>query len=524
MTLSPVTSGLSPSDLGLPSKFSSWRLGQFEQIEEMNSLPHRFLALSAPTGRGKSIMGMSVAILDGGRCVYATSTKALQDQLTRDFGEMGLFDIRGRQNYRCTYNTDCHQGRLMGCEEKESCPASYARKKWLQSRLSVSNYDFLLASTIHGEGMGEVSLLILDEAHNAIQELSDAIEIHLPHHPYESLYRHFGCHPDIREWGLDGWRQWGVELLPKVTKYKELIKGSEDANGRLLALVNAFHQIVSRVADVPGDWILDTSKREETVIAPLWPTDYAARYLFPEAVKRVLLVSATIVPKTLSLLGISESESVFLSQDHTFDPKRSPVYLYGPHRVNAQNSDSENQIWLGRLDTIIRKRLDRKGIIHTTSYDRQQFIVSQSEHSHLMIAPRSARDLAQALVDFRSAGPGAILVSPAVTTGYDFPGDQTEYQILCKMPFIDSRGPIMKARCEADKEYMPYIIAQTVVQTCGRGMRFDGDRCESFILDKNANWFFNRKEKGGHRHLFPPWFIKQVQYCDDLPAPPPRLN
>jgi hypothetical protein len=54
-------------------------------------------------------------------------------------------------------------------------------------------------------------------------------------------------------------------------------------------------------------------------------------------------------------------------------------------------------------------------------------------------------------------------------------------------------------------------------------MRFARDQCENFILDKNANWFFNKKEKGGYRHLFPPWFIKQVQYPDFLPVPPPVL-
>ncbi len=466
--------------------------------------------------------GIACAILDGGRAVYTTSTKALQDQLTRDFRECSIFDIRGRQNYTCFHSHDCSQGRLMGCEEKETCPASAARRKWLQSKLSVTNYDLLLASMIHGEGCGDISLLILDEAHAAIQELSDAIEIHIKHHQFEMFYRHFNSYPNVRSWELDDFTNWARELLPKTNKYKEEV--TKTADGKILAVITALCQILERVASVPSDWILDLSSQEETVIAPLWPTAFTFKYLIPDSVKRVLLVSATIVPKTLSLLGIPPEESVFLSQEHTFDPTRSPVYLYGPHRVNAKNSDSENQIWLGRMDTIIRKRLDRKGIIHTTSYDRQKFIITNSEHSQYMIAPQRSTELPQALREFRSAPPGTVLVTPSVTTGYDFPGDQCEYQILCKMPFIDTRGPIMKARSEADKEYVPYLIAQTVVQTCGRGMRYDKDRCENFILDKNANWFFNKSERGGHRHLFPPWFMRQVHYQEDLPAPPPPLN
>jgi len=345
---------------------------------------------------------------------------------------------------------------------------------------------------------------------------------------YEILYRHFSSWPD-KNWELDSYRSWAKDLGPKVVKYKELIK---EGDSKLLAIVVNFSQILARIADVPQDWILDKSKYDETIIAPLWPTDYAEKYLFPGSVVRILLVSATIVPKTLQLLGIRESDSIFLSQDHTFDPGRSPVYLFGPHKVNAQNTEAENQIWLGRLDTIIRKRLDRKGIIHTTSYDRQKFIIQNSEHSQYMIAPMKSSEVPAALEEFKKSGPGHVLVSPSVTTGYDFPGSEAEYQILCKMPFIDSRGPIMDARCKSDEEYMPYLMAQTIVQTCGRGTRFGadpmtgnpGDRCENFILDKNANWFFNKKERRGHRHLFPPWFIRQVQYTDQLPAPPPLLS
>jgi ATP-dependent DNA helicase DinG len=513
-----TSTSLSPSDLGLPPKFSTWRPGQWDAVESTMTLFQKFIAQSAPTGFGKSPYAIACALLDGSRTVVTTSTKALQKQYIDDFLSCGLFSIQGRQNYPCAEYYDCSQGRLQGCEQKDQCPASAARVKYLGSKLSVTNYALLLANAIHGEGNGPIGLLILDEAHTAIQELSDAIEIHLKHAVYESLYNYFNAYPDFST--LDQYRAWGKALFPGILKYKELIK---DGDGKLVALVTSFAQVVERIANVPADWILDLSKQEETVIAPLWPTDYAAKYLFPESVTRVLLVSATIVPKTLQLLGISEHDSVFLSQPHTFDPTRSPVYLYGPHKVNAQNSAAENQIWLGRLDTILRRRQDRKGIIHTTSYDRQQFIVQHSEHSANMIAPRNPRELAGELAKFRAAGPGAVLVSPSVTTGYDFPGDQCEYQILCKMPFIDTRGPIMTARCEADKEYTPYLMAQTIVQTCGRGTRFDGDRCENFILDANANWFFRKKEKRGFRHLFPPWFIKQVQYPETLPAPPPAL-
>jgi Rad3-related DNA helicase len=170
------------------------------------------------------------------------------------------------------------------------------------------------------------------------------------------------------------------------------------------------------------------------------------------------------------------------------------------------------------MDTIIRQRLDRKGIIHTTSYDRQNQIYNRSEHKDIIIAPRP-NELRSALEEFKAAEAPRILMSPAVTTGYDFPGSMCEYQILLKVPFIDQRSPVMSARAEADPEYLPYLTAQTFVQTCGRAMRSPEDQSENFVLDAHANWFLKK-----HRDLFPPWFMRQVRYPNGLPSPPPPLD
>lgn len=449
--------------------------------------------------------------------IVGTSTKALQNQLSSEFPAM--FDIRGRANYTCTEYHDCSEGRSHGCSEtSEFCPASVARTKFLQAPESVTNYAYLLASTIHGEGFGNVDLLACDEGHSIPQELCDAVEIKIDHSRWEILYRHFGAYPE-REFTLDKYVEWAQYLFPLTERYRDSLKNSSDK--KLFGLANAFHSLIERVSRTPSDWIVDNSPRSETILAPLWPTEFAKQYLFPPSVRKVLLVSATIVPKTLALLGIGAHESMFLQQPHTFDPRRNPVYLVGPHNVKFENTDYENQIYVGKMDQIIGARMDRKGIIHTTSYDRSQLIYKYSAMKSLMLVP-TAKELSAALEVFRKSTTGCVLVSPALTTGYDFPMDQCEYQILAKVPFIDTRGPIMNARDKSDPEYIPYLIAQTLVQTCGRAMRGPEDRCENFIMDAMANWFVrngNARRKG-YAHLFPKWFLSQLVKPDSIPRPP----
>jgi Rad3-related DNA helicase len=394
-----------------------------------------------------------------------------------------------------------------------------SRNDFIDAKLASTNYAYYLSSVMHSEGVGDAGMLILDEAHAAVQELCNAIEIRLDHNKCNHLYNQLDSRPPYKQ-PISAWRTWAKFLLPKAQKHLKEMKLA--GPNKWLSLTDQFVLTISQISGVSEEWILDESNDAETVISPLWPTDYAGTYLFRD-IPRIILASATLVPKTLSLLGIEEKDSVFLSQDHTFSPDRCPVYLFGDCRVDYKMSEGQWQGTMGRIDTLISKRLDRKGIIHTTSYDYQKRILKDSEHAGIMVAPANARETHAAIEEFRHSPAPRILISPALTTGYDFPYDECEYQILLKVPFIDSRSPVMKARSEADKEYVPYLVAQTLVQTCGRPMRAPDDRCENFILDQHANWFLNKPEKGGYRHLVPPWFVRQIRYPDGQPQPPPPL-
>lgn len=522
-----------PRDLGLPAKFKSWRPGQWASIETAVKTDCRFVLASQPTGAGKSLFGVACAKLNGGRAVYQTASKALQDQAISDFAECGMVDMRGRQNYSCVKGMSsdkdltCTEGRILGCREG-GCPYNADREAFLESSLGLTNYDYSFSSIIHSEGIGDVETLILDEGHETVQKLCSAVEVRLNHREYSYLYQALTSPPEPSA-NLAQWRTWAQYLLPRAQAYLKKLKEAE--NTKWLRLADSFVMTLSRIAYVPEDWILDTSNPSETLISPLWPTDYAAKYLFQE-VPRIIIMSATLVPKTASLLGIKQEESIFLSQDSSFNPSRCPVYLFGPCNVDYRMSAGQFSEVVGRMDMIISRRLDRKGIIHCTSYEYQSRILRESEHAHLMIAPTKASELKSALREFLTSPAPRILISPAVTTGYDFPMDACEYAILLKVPFIDSRSPVMAARQKEDPEYVPYLVAQTLVQTCGRHMRGNEDRAETFILDAHANRFLKGParrsgDRGGFRHLTPPWFMRQVKFPWDfngLPNPPPPLS
>jgi Rad3-related DNA helicase len=278
---------------------------------------------------------------------------------------------------------------------------------------------------------------------------------------------------------------------------------------------------------MPADtFIVTIEERGETVRCdPVWAAPFGEPYLFRGA-RRVVLTSATLTRKTADLLGIMDKDFELVTGGDGFPVARRPVYLCPALtritderiRMDHRMTEWDWTCWLAHIDRFIGDRADRKGIVHTVSYARRDRILAESAHRHRMMTHEKA-DTARQIERFKAAPAGTILISPAVTTGYDFPYTDAEYQVLCKIPFPDSRDPITRARTLVDKEYPTHLAMQELVQTVGRIMRAPDDRGETLIADAHTDWFLSKR----HRHLAPDWFWAAVRRRDDLPAPPPRV-
>jgi hypothetical protein len=146
----------------------------------------------------------------------------------------------------------------------------------------------------------------------------------------------------------------------------------------------------------------------------------------------------------------------------------------------------------------------------------------------------NTRDVVQS---FRSAKPPAVLVSPSVGTGFDFPYNQARFQIIGKVPFRDPRGSILKAQIADDPDYLNYLTSQDLVQIYGRVNRAPDDLSESFIVDDSIEWLVNRyggwhydqgvgcfnmrEPRIGYESFFPYYFLEAFQRLDYVPEPLP---
>lgn len=545
-----------PADFGL-SRFPAWRPGQPEAIDTAIAAPTRFTALVLPTGFGKSLVYMGRLAVTGSRGVILTMTRALQRQLAQDFtptpaelltgGGRTFTLIQGQQNYECVAlrpggelhnqfahaygfqtvpvdHAPCHVG--VDCTLKNSAGCTYYDRvrAGQVAETVVTNYAWWHTLVNQPHLRYNPDVLILDEAHDAPDALADALGATLAR---DLVARVLSENlPSAGTFTPAEWVEWAQARAVKLSGRLEGTSPRTQDAIKAIRRGTVLLRELQKVAVMDPGLLVFRDELDGVRFDLVWAAGFAEQYLF-RRVKHVILTSATMTKYTAELLGIIDKDLTFYEAGDGFELARRPVYIapaegdfWGtPLRVQHGMTPDQKDRLIAHIDAIIETRLDRKGIIHTVSYDRRDLLLTKSKHASRMLV-HDRRNAPDVIAEFRRSGPGTILVSPSVTTGYDFPYQDCEYQILVKVPFPDSRDPIVQARKIINTRYPNHIAMQTLVQTCGRGMRAADDRCETFITDANAVWFESK-----NRDLAPRWFRAAVRRLGpgQLPTPPRPL-
>jgi len=522
---------LPPPDIfGLP--YNTWRQYQSKAVEDAIDSPYRVTAQVCPTGFGKSLMYMATALLQGGRTVILTSTKALQSQLLNDFSEH-IVDIRGRNAYNCNFmdspwvtaeDGPCKAGLHCMLKDMGECDYYNRLEEARAADIVVTNYAcWMSLNKYTEEGLGHFDTIVCDEAHNATRAVEAFISIEFDKKrsklaqellPIEGLLS-----MSNKAWGL-----WATTTLDRLDFDIDELKSAlkvESGNRKLQRKYRQYQNMqrdVAALSRIDDTWVVDISTDlERLTFSPLWAARYCESYLFC-GVSKVILTSAFICAKTAEMLGVTYADYKLLEYPHSFPLANRRVTHIPTVRMNWRTDNAGLRLWVSRIDQIIGQRLDRKGIVHTTSYKRRDFLMANSRYRDAMMS-HAKRDTFDKVEAFKRSKAPKVLISPSITTGYDFPYATCEYQIIGKLSYPDGRNKITKARMKADKDYGAYIAMQELVQAAGRGVRASDDHCETFIIDDNITWFMGR-----HREFAPAWFMQAYQKAVTIPRPPVAMG
>lgn len=514
----------SPGELGFPEKYDAWRPNQLAAIEMLQRPSCRGDVLSMPTGGGKTGVVVCDALLSRKPTAFVTESLALMDQYMEDYASVGMVKLMGKRNYPCKLRPDdpdysCEQGQSSRClySGTVACPLSQAEMRAATSLLVVTNYMKWIKGSRLTPGLGHIQRIVFDEGDRAPDVLAQAMRVTLTSREIEDV---MALDWPVNRSEMVDWKEWAVNARAEahetyLAMQKQVATDPKPSWVKVMLHMRSIVQKLSTLATArPEHWVCDETDKGY-LFDPIRVGRYAESKLLMR-VPRIIVVSATVRPKTLYLMGMPKQAFRFTEYDSEFDPKRCPIYYIPTLRVDRRARDL-SMLWI-RLDQIAARRTDRKGLIQTVSYAGRDEILSRSRFAYAMLVNERGEPSTDTLRLFRASDPGTILASPSFGRGYDFPGRDAEWQFVCKIPFPDSRSKIVKARQEDDPEYAPYCAINTLVQYFGRIVRSKTDQGENFIGDSHLDWFLPR-----WGYLAPRSFHGFFRRVEIVPPPPPPL-
>lgn len=529
----------------------AYRKGQKEGILKMHwalvEQKYDTFIIDGPVGLGKSAMLVTFARIVTSmnkNTYYTTPQKVLQDQLYREFKTIP--QLKGRNNYVCRYNPAltcdegaCKSGKL--CDKAETCYYVMAKRRFTNNNISCTNVSYILTAQ---DTVPQRDLYICDEAHSMpemavgfaallleekdignipsggrlLSGYIDWIEGNVSENTRTTLDQLNARAEELQE-KLDRTMDIGapVSLINECKLVRREISRLEKIDKKISALAEDF-------ASGEDDWVVDRQKNSIT-FTPVTTGRFLGKLLWSKG-RKIVLSSGTIVPKFfigeagLSGRKFDEKDCVFVAKS-TFPSDRSPIY-YKPLGKMTRNEKADTfPVVMREINGIIRTRQDRKGIVHTFSYDNARYVSEHIDSSlrHLIrMQDQRARD--SSLLAWTEDRRPSVFVSTAMTEGLDLRDERCRYQIYVKVGFPSLANLRVKRRVDrGDWEWYNYQAIEDVEQASGRATRSDQDWSEMFVLDESFGGLVDR-----YSELVKPWFEKRIVKIGSKDALPSPIN
>ena len=539
--------------------FDKFRPGQKECIEAILNAYNdgkKFVILEAPTGSGKSVIGMTVARFFK-NSYYLTIQKILQDQLMRDFASEETRVLKGRNAYKCDFwdrwaikhkdnpgmmklmrkaakdpilgatvdnpDINCSSGVCLikdgkgkcapcfpaGYEniEKSLCPYWQALWKGMLSKTCIMNFHSFLYQTQVANRFKTRDLMIIDEAHNTEPQLMDFVCLTITDRKFKKQGIEFPNFDNAEKYATFFEENMLAEKIQDIVRIANYTRNFREADEwkKILTQYGIFIESVSS-----GDWIPkceDMRGYTKITLKPIFVDKHANKYLFSFG-EKILMMSATILmPKVIyDSLGIDPSNAFAYRMKNRFPQKNRPIYFQPSGSMSYKNKESTLPILLKDVETIANNFKGKRGIIHTHNFAICEYILLNcSDNLKKRILYQKNFKTKDEMLKEHARRTDSVIIAPAMHEGLDLKDDLGRFQIICKVPYPSFQdNEQLKMRMQMSDDYYGWLTALKLVQSYGRSIRSEDDWADTFILDSDFESFQRRNYK-----MLPKWF-KQV--------------
>ncbi len=507
-------------------------------IQEAFSRGKRFVIVSAPTGSGKSGIGVAFARKYG--AIICTPTKILQNQYSSTEEFTFEYPIFGKSNYFCgipafksaTVDASiCCSDELASASSSKtpfSAALSSAKGKGAAKRLKVLcsehmicpyyskidrikknpgaiiNYDLFFniksmpsLQRLHRERDLGTSL-VFDEAHQLIEKISS----------------HFGHEltntQAIRVLGGEAARSKGEPVkdwLHRQINMAVTLLQVEDEDAKVISRLNSFMRKLQFLVDVD---VFDDIKfhiDDQGDVVNIRPLDFRMlKQLVFDPFDKILMMTATLPANFTEILGITPEEVEIVTIPSTFPKENRPViFPTDIENVNYKTQFAEDSEQIILLNKIMTLHSNDKGLIHCANYKMLSQLKSIFYRNPRFLWVERDMDKDKILELHSSSPKPTILVSPSMMEGVDLKDDFARFQVMMKVPY-PALDEYTKRMDEIFPTWYQNKVVTSIVQAYGRAVRSETDHARFYILDGSFGMLVSRYKK-----IIPSYFTEALK-------------
>ena len=432
----------------------------------------------APTAFGKTAVSKTLLQALYGAS-YIAPTNQLIDQFLAAFPDTAT--LRRLDSYWCEDSQlPCPKVRAIkkgfcrGC----TCGTELAKAKYRNGPGVYTSFAYL-AHRLYRD------VLIVDEAHQLIPMLQGLGEIVMWHHDYQ--YPRGSSNDRLLQWtnNLSSKKRSGSKMATLITSLTSKVPeyaisfSTREFNGK-------------------GTKRGEPEERECIVLTPMNVKEQGSK-LWPNTVKKIILMSATINFKDVETLGLSSRKVAYIHSPSPIPSNRRPFIVNDIVAVNRENLTHSVNVMADYINnTLLSKHDGERGLVHTT-YQMAEMLRGRLTNSRFLFHTKENK---KEVYERYLSTKGAVLVACGMAEGIDLPDDAGRWQVITKVPWPSLGDAAVAALAARDNEWYLWQTAKTLIQAGGRVSRHENDYGVTYCLDASFMRLYNEGQ-----HLLPHWFL-----------------
>lgn len=499
-----------------------YQLETISKIYDAIENGYKYIILEAASGFGKTSVATTLSdIYSNEKSYILTTTKQLRSQYREEFEKFPFDIIEPRSQFTCIRNdkhtcspSNC-RGRKCKFNMNETCEYIFNLKKSLKSPATISSYQyFILENYSQSDYLNQKNyltkrkLLILDEGHNIDELIFQNVNVEL----YEGKLREVGLDLNTEANDLDFSEEYYTFLRKAQILFKEKMDEYKVGSNKYNKYAHEYIKISKFIEYFKNEPQNIAYKRFANKIkfSPI-KVNKIINEVILEKTDVCIFMSSSIFNSTdfTNDLGIKEEETYVLKVPHIFNLSNNPIKIYNDFNMNYETLKETAPKTIPTIKKILNEHKNEKGVIHTVSDDCKNFIIDNIQNSRLITHNTENRE--EILNEFKNSSKPLVLVSPSMNEGVDLPGDLCKFQIIYKLPYLPPNEIINKRKeiYVNGTDWYEYKMLTKLIQTYGRGIRFEGDSCKTYIIDYRL-WNFIAKDFEG-KGIIPQFFIDAIE-------------